>query len=170
MEYIFITILVIIIAISVIKIVDPKIKKKKLKENLIEFLNKEKLTFKDNKSNSDLFDIQVTKDMLTIYIKLIIVPNYSEIQINNKATWEVKYGAGDAVGKVQPHKRYLTEIVSFMNKEFGENTKKLVIFSPNPKKIVKYLNENEIDFVKSTTNVYGANVTSFGKYDIIKKF
>lgn len=169
MEYIFVAILVIIIAIFVIKIVDPKIKKKKLEENLIEFLNKEKLPFKDNKSKSDLFDIQVVKENINIYIKLIIVPNYSEIQINNRATWEVKYGAGDTVGKVQPHKRYLTEIVSFMNKNFGENTKKLVIFSPTPKKIVKYLNENEIDFVKSTTDVYGANVTSFGKYDIIKK-
>lgn len=170
MEYIFIVILVIIIAIVGIKIINPNIQKNKLRKNLIDFLNKENLFFQESKSKSNLFDMKVVKENITIYIKFVIVPTYAEVQVNNMTTWEVKYGAGDTVGKVQPHKRYLTEIVPFMKQDFGENTKKLVIFSPTPKKIVKYLNENEIDFVKSTTDVYGANITSFGKYTVILKY
>lgn len=169
MNYIFIVVFIFIVLAFLIKIINPKIKKKKTKENLINFLKKENLTFEENKNKSSEYDLRVLKENKIIYIKLVIIPNYSEIQINNKSTWEVKYGAGDSIGKVQPHKRYLTEIVQFMNKDFGEVSKKLIIFSPTPKKIVKYLNENEIDFVKSTTDVYGANITSYEKYDIIKK-
>ena len=55
-----------------------------------------------------------------------------------------------------------------MRNDFEENCQKIVIFSPTPKKIVKYLNENEIDFVTSNTDVYGARITSIGKYDVFK--
>ena len=96
-------------------------------------------------------------------------PDYSEIQINSRATWEVKYGAGNTPGKAQPHRRFLTEVSAFQNKDFEEGIVKLVLISPKPKKIVKYINECEIVFVKPTTDIYGSNIITKDSLDIFKK-
>jgi hypothetical protein len=167
MLYATIGILIIFFIILVIKIYTPIVQKKKLKTNLIEYLKKSNMTYVES-SSKELYDLKIITNDKTFYVKFVIIPSYSEIQINNQSTWEVKYGAGDKVGKVQPHKRYLSEIISFMRNDFEENCQKIVIFSPTPKKIVKYLNENEIDFVTSNTDVYGARITSIGKYDVFK--
>lgn len=169
MEYIFIIIFFLIILFTIIKIIHPIVKKKQLKDDLINFIKRSNLTYIENKKSNLPYDLRIVNDEKIFYIKLVIVPEHSEIQINNKSTWEVKYGAGDKIGKVQPHKRYLTEIIDFMRYDFDSECQKIVIFSPTPKKIVKYINENEIDFVTHKTDVYGAKITSIGKYDLLKK-
>lgn len=168
MIYITIVIITIICVIIAIKIITPIVQKRKLGENFTAYLKKENLKYIES-SNKELYDIKVITNSTIFYVKFVIVPSHSEIQINNQSTWEVKYGAGNQIGKVQPHKRYLSEIVAFMKTVYEEkNSQKVVIFSPTPKKIVKYINENEIDFVNSTTDVYGARITSIGKYSIFK--
>ena len=101
------------------------------------------------------------------FIKFVYIPNYSQIQINNKSTWELKYGAGNTPGKHQPHKRYQNEIATFMNEDYVG--KKILAFTNNPKEIVKYINESEIIIVNPFTDVYGANLISVHKLDKIVK-
>ena len=112
----------------------------------------------------------------TFIVKTINIPDYAEIQINNKVTWEIKYGAGNTPGKAQPYKRMLKDISDFMNLVTKENEIKVVIATPSPKKIVKYINECEIVFVTPYTNVYGTRVIGLGNtklfespYEDIKK-
>ena len=57
----------------------------------------------------------------------------------------------------------LKDISDFMNLETKENEIKVVIATPSPKKIVKYINECEIVFVKNDTDVYGSKVIN--EYD-----
>lgn len=159
MEFAVIIVVLIIIGLFIYNSYSGKIKKKKLINKIINYFKNANIEHKLEINNNDIFDIDLIINEKHYLIKIVIIPAYSEIQINNKSTWEVKYGAGNTPGKVQPHKRYLNEIVNFQNNDFN-GAKKVVIFSPKPKKIVKYINECEIVFVNSKTDVYGTNIIS----------
>lgn len=159
MQYLIIVVVILIILLVIINTLAPKLKKKKIIKSIDEYLNKTNLAYELIVSKDDIFDIDLKINNRRFIIKVVIIPAYSEVQINNKATWEIKYGAGNTPGKVQPHKRYLTEIIQFQNNEFIDATK-VIIFSPKPKKIVKYINECEIVFVNSKTDVYGSRIIS----------
>ncbi|MCM1514789.1 MAG: hypothetical protein NC090_07355, partial [Anaeroplasma bactoclasticum] len=146
----------------------PKIKRKKAIESFIAYLNKSNLTYSLQEGKQQFYDFCLEIHHSTYYIKFLILPSFSEIQINNKTTWEVKYGAGKTPGKVQPKKRFLTEIVDFMKADVASTAQKVVIISPKPKKIVKYINESEIVFVKPTTDVYGARLIDEGQFRLFK--
>lgn len=105
-----------------------------------------------------LYDLKIYNDNVTILAKIINIPYNAEVQINNKYTYEIKYGAGDTPGKVQPYSKYLTNIKEFINLETDKNEIKVFIASPSPKKIVKWINECEIVFVNCYTDVYGVRV------------
>lgn len=110
----------------------------------------------------------IKNNNVTFLVKLIKIPEYAEIQINNKVTWEIKYGAGNTPGKAQPYKKMLKDISEFMNLETKENEIKLVIAAPSPKKIVKYINECEIVFVTPYTDVYGTRLIGLGNTKIFE--
>ncbi len=158
---------VLLLAFIFIKIFLPIIQKKKIIKDLESFSKNNQLNYQPS-SNKDVYDLAITNKEITFLVKIVIIPSFSEIQINNVSTWEVKYGAGEKVGKVQPHKRYLTEIIPLMKYDAKQAEQKVFVFSPNPKKIVKYVNENEIDFVTSTSNVYGARIIGEKNYQIFK--
>lgn len=166
---ILIILAVMLIGLFIGNLMAPKIQFKKSFQELKNYFesnnNFKILSIQSN--NSDF--IVERNDNKKFYIKLIVMPNYSEIQINSKATWEVKYGAGNTVGKAQPKKRYLNEVRDFMNTTINDSDQKIVIFTPDPKKIVKYINECEIVFVKSSTDVYGAKIYSLNKKDLFNK-
>ncbi|MCM1259415.1 MAG: hypothetical protein NC182_00535 [Prevotella sp.] len=146
----------------------PKIKRKKAIEAFTTYLNKSNMTYSLQEGNQQFYDLYLELQGSVYYIKFLLLPSYSEVQINNRTTWEVKYGAGKTPGKVQPKKRYLTEIVDFMKADIESTAQKIVILSPKPKKIVKYINESEIVFVKSTTDVYGAHLIDEGQFRLFK--
>lgn len=158
---------ILLLAFIFIKIFLPVIQKKKIIKDLESFSKNNQLNVQPS-INRSAYDLAITNQQITFLVKIVIIPSFSEIQINNVSTWEVKYGAGEKAGKVQPHKRYLTEIIPLMKYEAKTTEQKVFIFSPSPKKIVKYVNENEIDFVTSTSNVYGARIIGEGKYQIFK--
>ncbi len=164
MEYVVIGIVVIVIGVVIANAILTKKATKNLLHSVDEYLksyNEEyTLTYLEN----DTHEIDLKINNHHFAIKVVLVPAYSEIQINNQSTWEVKYGAGNTPGKVQPHKRYLTEVSSFMRRDFDEDIEKIVIFSPKPKKIVKYINECEIVFVNAKTDVYGARIFTKENY------
>lgn len=147
----------------------PKMKRKKAISTFLEYLNKSNLTYSLKEGNQLFYDFRLEMFDSIYYIKFLILPSFSEVQVNNKTTWEVKYGAGNTPGKAQPKKRYLVEIVDFMKMDIESNAQKFVILSPKPKKIVKYINESEIVFVKPTTDVYGAHLIDEGQFRLFKK-
>ena len=62
----------------------------------------------------------------------------------------------------------LKDISEFMNLKVQENEIKLVIATPHPKKIVKYINECEIVFVTPYTDVYGTRLIGLGNTQIFE--
>ena len=169
MPYIIIAVVLLIISISIINSVLPIVKKKKLIEKFENYLKKSKKDYSFKVLNKDIYDIDLTISNKKYVIKIIIIPEYSEVQINSKETWEVKYGAGNTPGKAQPHNRYLNEVSTFQKTNFPDKSIKLILFSPKPKKIVKYINECEIVFVNPSTDVYGSRIITDDNFDIFLK-
>ncbi|HHU24581.1 MAG: hypothetical protein PHG08_05600 [Bacilli bacterium] len=110
------------------------------------------------------YDFAFERDGVTYHVKVIVIPKYAEIIINAKTTWELRYGAGNTPGKVQPIKKYLPGIGKFMNYQTDEQTKKIVVLTPDAKKKVKYINENEMVFVGPETNVYGIQLLNESEF------
>lgn len=164
-------IIIIIVAIAVIGVLILSFAKSEQNKSTIEesFYNKIKeLGYEVIEKDNGIYNQLIKKDQLTFIVKIIKIPEYAEIQINNKVTWEIKYGAGNTPGKAQPHKKYLKDISEFMNLETKENEIKLVIATPSPKKIVKYINECEIVFVTPYTDVYGTRIIGIGNTRIFE--
>lgn len=166
----FIIIFVVIIAIIVF-IYSVRLPKSEVNKKIRHYENHLKTKY----TNVQISRLDTDKSVINVvfsnnnsyFIKFVYIPNYSQIQINNKSTWELKYGADNTPGKHQPHRRYLNEIATFMNEDYVG--KKIVAFTNNPKEIVKYINESEIIIVNPSTDVYGANLISVHKLDKIVK-
>jgi hypothetical protein len=157
---IIIIIVIALIALGVVIAVLTNNESNKSKE-IQNYLNKiQELGYNITNEENKPYDYLISNENTTFIVKLIKIPEYSEIQINNKVTWEVKYGAGNTVGKAQPYKKYLKEIEPFMNLVVDNSFTKLVIATPKPKKMVKYINECEIVFVTPKTDVYGVKLIS----------
>lgn len=94
-------------------------------------------------SNPNLGYILQT-ETVSILIKLIYAPSANEVSFNSKRHWQVFSGSG----------KHMLPTSGFQDLE-GH---KLIIVYPQPGKIVKYINENEIIFVKPETDVFGMRV------------
>lgn len=120
-------------------------------------------------SGNSTYDYKLTIGEKVYLVKLLGIPSFAEVQINNVTTWEVKYGAGRNPGKTQPFKKYAHGIEGFMNLKTNDNETRVVVLSPNAKKITKYINECEIVFVTSKTNVYGVRVINEDDHSLFIK-
>lgn len=132
-------------------------------------LNSENIDYELTNANNTAYDYQLKLNDKVYLVKLLGIPSFAEVQINNVTTWEVKYGAGKNPGKTQPFKKYVHGIESFMNLKPQENEIRVVVLTPNAKKITKYINECEIVFVSSKTNVYGVRVINEDDYSLFIK-
>lgn len=163
-------IVIIVFVVTLILITKrPAIKTSNWVNNIQLELQKNKVNYKLFKSDISFYDYTLEVNDRTFLIKLLYVPNYSEVQINNVVTWEIKFGAGKNPGKVQPFKKLATGIEGFMNYKPDNKEIKVVVITPNAKKITKYINECEIVFVDSKTNVYGARVINEDDYSLFIK-
>jgi hypothetical protein len=85
----------------------------------------------------------VTTDK-TYLIKLFFAPGAYEVSFNSKRHWQIFTPSGKKM---------------FETNGFADIAgDKLVVIYPNPGKIVKYINENEVVFVKPTMDVFGMTV------------
>ena len=117
----FIIIFVVIIAIIVF-IYSVRLPKSEVNKKIRHYENHLKTKY----TNVQISRLDTDKSVINVvfsnnnsyFIKFVYIPNYSQIQINNKSTWELKYGAGNTPGKHQPHRRYLNEIATFMNEDY----------------------------------------------------
>ena len=146
-----ILLVVVIIIIGITLLI--KLSKRKSTNNsfIDEFINRGYKVFKSDNNN---YDNIVTKDDKKYLVRYFKVPNNAEVSINNPSLIEVKYGGSSDPGKAQPFNRFHNELGALMNMKV-EDAVKVIIVYPNPKKIVQWINENEIILVDKKTKVYG---------------
>lgn len=123
--------------------------------NLIKIsLEKKHQTIVIKNVTRNIYEVDADSEKYLFFICLI--PLNTTVQINNSTTWELKIANSSSAGASHNKTRYLNKISNFMNIE--TERKKIIIFTPNPKKVVMYINECEIINVDVKTNVYGTNI------------
>lgn len=116
------------------------------------------------KINKNIYYIEADNKKYLFFIETI--PLNTTIQINNSTTWELKIAKSSSAGANHKSSKHLDTIIKFMNME--STSQKIIIFIPNPKKIVMYINECEIVIVNPKTNVYGTNIISVDDINKLK--
>ena len=168
MEDIIIIIVITLIVLGILIFVFAKSEKNKSTIEESFYSKIKELGYEIIEKDDGVINQIIKNEKVTFLVKIIKIPEYAEIQINNKVTWEIKYGAGNTPGKAQPYKKMVKDISEFMNLKVQENEIKLVIATPHPKKIVKYINECEIVFVTPYTDVYGTRLIGLGNTKIFE--
>lgn len=154
----------IILFLIVIQIIYKKLLKKNYLTNLKSQLDMTGLFYSINRLDKNTYHLLL--DKMNYYLFIEILPNHSQLQINNKTTWELRTGGGQDYGKAPNKISLLTSIVPFMNKDF--DGKKVVVILPKTKKIVMYINECEMIVVNSKTNVHGCNIINGDDFSLFK--
>ncbi len=170
MRYIIIITLIIILifcGIIIINSISCQKAKKDYAENLKSYLDKLGISYLLKKSEHYYYNYDLNISNKRYLIKLISIPYDADVQINNKTTWEIKFGGGKSLGKAHPNSTYLGENIDvFMNLQTDASTQKIIVVIPKPRKVIMYINECEIIFVNSTTNVYGTKVISCDDFSL----
>ena len=154
-------IIVIIIAISILmKNIHQKQMNKMFAEveAALNSLKKNEEEFKLVRCYTYTHDYYFETPNYNYYIK--VVPNISnaEICVNNAVKWQLRKSINDDA------MRFVEGIEPLMRMEFEPSSKpnkKLYIVYPNARSLLKYINECEMVFVKSNTDVYGTNIITY---------
>ena len=166
---IVLAIIILAVIIFIILFTSPQANKAGWTTEIQKKLNEKNIPYQLLNSKKAEYDYELLIEDKKYLIKMLGIPAYSEVQINNIVTWEIKFGAGKNPGKVQPFKKQAQGIEGFMNLKTNNNEIRVVILSPDAKKITKYINECEIVFVNSKTNVYGVRVINESDYSLFIK-
>lgn len=156
MPYIIIFTLLLIIVIIIFIIIKNKIKK--IKNNSFKEILSIFKDYKYEKVKDDIFKFININNNKIFYLKLIYNFSNKEIVLNNRVMWEIKNPLNNENNKYI----FLKNIEFFMNLE----GKKIAIIIPNSCQILKYVNENEVVFVRYNTNCYDTRVMILN--DLIK--
>lgn len=128
-----ITLIFILIGILIISIVSLIIKAS-IKEQTKEILKKLNEIGTLTNSNSNAYHYDFSVNGVTYKLKLLYVGNYKELSINSKSHWQLK-----------PAKKI--KLILLNGFDALEEPKMLIVY-PQPSKMVKYINENEIVFIR----------------------
>lgn len=127
---------VIVVIIVLIIYIILFINKKNLTNEVIEELKK---LGKLDKSSSKAYDYLLNFDDKKVYIKLIYLKGYHTLSINSKRHWQAFKNSG-----------HMLKTGGFEN----IRANKVLLVFPPPKKVIKYINENEVVFVKYDEKVF----------------
>lgn len=122
---------IVVVAIIVIAYIIIWIEKTKLKTKIIKEISRHGKLEKSNETSHD-FIFKSTES--EIALKMVYVGHAKELSINSKRHWQIHRGKG-------------INFVSTRGFEKLQRPKAIVVY-PTPKRIVKYINENEVVFVK----------------------
>ena len=109
------------------------------------------------------YDAIIKKDSKVFLINLCNIPSNSSVTINSKNTWCLRYG-GKRVGRSYPNKRYMNELIPFLNLKNVANInnfEKIILLYPSTEKVLKYINESDICEVKPLDLPYGYRVMNY---------
>lgn len=159
MSIVYIILGVLVVTFFIVMIIVPQIKYNNAKKILKEFPN-----FKEYKK--EYYDFTIENDDTKLFIKLLDIPSNSMITINNKDTWVLSWGGSSKdFGRSYPNKKYITEIKTFLKKEFSceKKTYKIILLNTKTEKIVRYLNESELAVVSIKDSPYGYKILELEK-------
>lgn len=162
--YIILSIIIILICFLIFNIIYKNISIKKVLNKINSRLSKKYNNIVISKINKNIYEFSNNEQKYLFFIENI--PSNTTIQINNSTTWELKLSNSSSTGAKHSDSKILGSIIKFMN--IKAEAKKIIIFTPDPKKIVMYINECEIIIVSSKTNVYGANIISINDIEKLK--
>lgn len=159
MELYIVLVIVLFILIRVIK----KINRKKFVDKIYEYIASQNYKIYVAKKNNYTF--KISHNDKTYYVKLAFVPTNSSVTINYKDTFELRYGGRSSnIGRNYPKKRYLSELVPFLNSNY--NGEKIVVVCPKTEQILKYLNESDIAVVRYNDVSYGMKVMTLDDFKL----
>lgn len=161
MEFIFIFLGSFVVCYVVIMLLIPYIKYNKAKKILIE-------RYSAKEYKKEIYDFVIERENIKLYIKLVDIPSNSMITINSKDTWKLSYGGSkDNLGRSYPNEKYLDELKSFLKLKINDehNYLKVILLNKETEKIVRYLNESELEVVTVNDAPYGYKVMSLSKFD-----
>ena len=166
MDYILYIIIVLIIIYIIVKaIVMPRVKKKKAEELLSKY---EEKGYKLSIGNKHNYDYILENEEIALFIKLITVPTNSQITINNVSTWLLSWGGDpNKLGRSYPNERFMAEVIDFIKADYREDKTiiKLILVYPHTEKILRYINESELEIITPDKTPYGYKVSNFNNFD-----
>ncbi len=147
-------------------IILPIQRKKIVKEKLSQF-------FVFNEYKGKNYNYTIEKENTILYIKLLCIPHNSTVTINSKDTWQLSWGGSTAKpGRVYPRQKYLDEMKPFLrqnilkeNNDENKKVRKVILIYKKTEKVLRYLNESELDIVSVSDSPYGYKVAQFAKID-----
>ena len=155
-----------LVIIVILTIIINKLKEKVLTEEIQSFCEQKKLIYK--KGNNNRYDFSIENEKFIMYCAICKVPGNSSVTINNKSTWCLRFGGGKRQGRNYPNKRYLNELIPFLNfnpsKKDNIEVYRVVIFYPSTEIILRYMNESEIMEIKPDNVSYGFKAISYSNF------
>lgn len=163
----FIYILIPIIIIAIIVFVTLTIKRKiNAKKEILEELNK---LGKTKEIKGKVYDYEVDTKECIYLIKVIYNFQKLEISINNKNYWQLN----DTVVASKKSGTKIEGIYDLINNDtfsFNKPHKKVYVVYPSSRVLVKAVNESELTFITPEMDCYGVNVVKFDEIkEIFKK-
>lgn len=157
--YIAIGLMIIVLIYKIV--IEPNIRYKKVFEMLQEF---EKGDYLLTPVKDRTFDFKLENQEILLLIKVIGIPSNSAVTINNKYTWRLSWGGSSRkAGRAYPKNRYLNEMIPFL-KEVMKSDKKIIkitILYPNTEKVLRYINESDLELINPKDSPHGYKVVSF---------
>ncbi|HHU80856.1 MAG: hypothetical protein ACOX40_03835 [Bacilli bacterium] len=163
MYEILIPIFIIVTLLIIYKIYNnlkPRIRKQKIFQMISERLDANNSDIQ--LSNSKSYDFTLTINNEVYALKIVSIEKNSEITINNPVTWEMHFGGGEYIGKPYRHHRYLREVVPFL--KLKTEAKKIVIVTPDAKRILKWINESEMIIVSPNQTIDGVRIMNIDDF------
>lgn len=109
-----------------------------------------------NKSQIKAYDYDLIINEVKYLIKLVNIGRYKEVSFNSNSHWQLK-----------PDKKLQLINPQGFDKLLGH---KIIILIGSPEKVVKYINENEIVFVKPLDKCYTYNVFLEEELELFESF
>ena len=130
------------------------------RRQILKALKKEYVTKKREDNSHNIIILLNDKE---IYVKIVSVSSNTIFSFNSKFMWEIKKGKVSGIRFIQ-HSSTLIKLKGFMQKE-----NRVVILTNKPYKILKQINESDIEDVSDENYVHGILVTRdpFSIYDIL---
>lgn len=163
MEILYISVGLVCVFLIYNLIILPIVMNKKLKSLFNDF--NQSYTIENYKNKNYNYTME-DKDK-KIYIKVISIPRNSQVTINNVSTWRLQWGGNSLkLGRSYPNARYMEEVIKFIQEDISIDKPliKLIMLYPNTEKILRYINESDLEIITPDKTPYGYKVTTFTKF------
>ena len=161
MELLYIALAIMVLGLIFQQLVVPFIEQKKML-TLLTQLEASGYNITIEKNQGYQYAIE-NKDYLYL-LSVCSIPSNSTVTINSKDTWHLAWGGNPKDrGRSYRHDRYLTELTTFLKRDyhFDKPIIKIVLLYPSTEKVLRYLNESELDIITPDKTPYGVKVTTY---------